>query len=46
MRKSRISFAIYISILLIWYLSEPGFNLFSQDLYKLSIPFSYSTIYL
>jgi hypothetical protein len=46
MRKSRISFAIYISILLIWYLSEPGFNLFSQDLYKLSIPYSYNSLYL
>lgn len=46
MRKSRISFAIYISVLLIWYLSEPGFNLFSQELYKISIPYSYNSLYL
>lgn len=46
MRKCRISFVISISVFLICYLIEPGFNLFSQNLYRLSIPYSYNSLYL
>lgn len=46
MRNYRLSYDLYIYTLIICYLSKPSINLFSQELYKLSIPYSYNSLYL